>query len=300
MKESIINITSKVLSILPGINNIFINGKKEVMSIEEKDGVGNIVTSVDKQIEEYIKSNLSKLFPQAQIISEESADSCSNENEPKSSLKFVVDPLDGTTNYTNGWPHTVAIGVVNDNELVSGIIYDVLSNKVYTGMKGLGVTEQNINNLSEQNKVAIPAYSQATIKKAPISYDTPYGRDAFEITKEMNSELYHSGASLKTVGPISLDVLKTALGKENRPNDYNAATWHTEVRAWDLAAATCILRELGGDIIGKDGKPLTDETLSSPTARIAFIASGSEKLRMEMYEKYKSAEKRVDSRTNDR
>lgn len=114
----------------------------------------------------------------------------------------------------------------------------------------------------------------------------------------MTSELYNSGASLKTVGPISLDVLKTALGRENRPTDYNAATWHSEVRAWDLAAATCILRELGGEIIGKDGKPLSIQTLTSPSARIAFIASGSEPLRTALYEKYKLAEKTVNSSRN--
>lgn len=90
-----------------------------------------------------------------------------------------------------------------------------------------------------------------------------------------------------------MDVLKTALGKENRPNDYNLATWHMEVRAWDLIAATCILRELNGDIIGKDGKPLTTEVLTSPTEKIEFIASGNEKLRQELFSKYKI----VNSRT---
>ena len=89
-----------------------------------------------------------------------------------------------------------------------------------------------------------------------------------------------------------LDVLKTALGRENRQADYNQATWHSEVRAWDLAASTAILRELGGDIIGADGKPLSAEILSSPSAKIAFIASGSEDLRKAIYDKYKSAEKK--------
>ena len=127
-----------------------------------------------------------------------------------------MDPLDGTTNFTNNWPHTVSIGIIKDSELASGII-----------------------------------------------------------------------------GPISLDILKTALGKENRPNDFNAATWHTEVRAWDIAAATCILRELGGEIVGKDGKPLNINTLSNPNASIAFIASGSEKLIDELYTIYKFSEKKI-------
>ena len=86
-----------------------------------------------------------------------------------------------------------------------------------------------------------------------------------------------------------LDVLKTALGRENRPTDYNNAVWHTEVRAWDLAAATAILRELGGEIIGRDGKPLSIKTLTSPTEKISFIASGNHKMLENLYAIYKEA-----------
>lgn len=191
---------------------------------EEKSGIGNIVTYTDKNLENYLLKSLSDLFPDSQIISEESSENSQINN--KASLKFIIDPLDGTTNFTNGWPHSISIGIANNNQLVSGIIYDILSDIIYLGIK---------------------------------DYDTPYGSEAFKLTREMVTNLYLNGASLKTVGPISLDVLKTALGKENRPHDYNNAVWHTEVRAWDLAAATVILRELGGEVIGKDGKPLSRE-----------------------------------------
>lgn len=284
-------IASKVLSIMPGAKNI-LDGKEEGISIEQKEGVGNIVTSVDKRLEAYLSLNLQRMFPEALVISEESADEV--KDNPNAKLRFVVDPLDGTTNFTNGWPHAVAVGVVENNDLTAGVIYDVLSGKVYTGIKGVGVTECSIDDIKKQSKVLKPQYPHTAIKKAPISYDTPYGKQAYEVTREMASELYHAGASLKTVGPIALDVLKTALGRENRPTDYNAATWHSEVRAWDLAASTCILRELGGDIIGKDGRPLSIETLTSPSARIAFIATGSETLRQALYNHYKKAEKKVD------
>ena len=136
-------------------------------------------------------------------------------------------------------------------------------------------------------KVKQPIYNKSEIKKAVISYDVPYGNEAFKQTQEMCSKLYHKGASLKIVGPISLDILKMALGKENKPKDYNFATWHMEVRSWDLAAVTCILRELGGEIIGKYGTPLSIETLTSPSEKITFFASGNENLRNEIFKEYK-------------
>lgn len=269
-----------------------LEGNQEIQ-IEEKEGIGNIVTQVDLNVEEYIKSRLRTMFPQAQIIAEESADIV----EPENDLKFVVDPLDGTTNFSNGWPHTIAIGIVNKDELASGIIYDALSKKIYFSIKGEGVFELDANNIENVEKVIQPKYEKGNIKKSVIAHDTPYGLEAFEKTMLMYPELVKKGASTKTVGPISLDVLKTALGRENRPEDYNDAVWHMEVRAWDLCASTAILRELGGNIIGDNGKPLSIETLTSPSAKISFIASGNDKLRENLYNIY---QEKVGTKSKDR
>lgn len=278
---------SNILSIFAGVERI-VTDKPSDIQFDQKSGITNLVTQTDKQLDTYLTQCLNHLFPDAAVISEESSDS--TECNSKATLKFVVDPLDGTTNYTNNWPHTVSIGVIENNELIAGFIYDVFSSIVYVGQKNCGVFSIPVNRLDDElTPVKKPIYSQTEIKKAVISFDTPYSAEAFKTTLAMYSELYHSGASMKTVGPISLDVLKTALGKENRPHDYNHATWHTEVRAWDLCAATCILRELGGEIIStENGKPLSVEILSDVNARISFIACGSETLRYNLYEKFKN------------
>ena len=276
MKE----ILSKILPILVNAKEVL--NERDINS-EEKDGIGNIVTATDKKLDFLITDALKSSFPYAQIISEESSDDIKIEN--KTGLKFVVDPLGGTTNYTNGWPHTISIGIINNNELSGGIVYDVLSDKVYCGIKNHGVFYCDINDISNLKPVIKPNYKKENVKKSVISYDIPYGVEAFNSTLRMLSDLYNSGASLKTVGPTSLDLLKTALGEKNRPNDYNDANFHTEVRAWDLAGATAILRELGGEIYGKNGRPLSVEILSSPTDKIEFFASGNTKLLEELYEK---------------
>ena len=107
-------IISKILPIMLEIKNA-LNTKD--INYEEKVGISNFVTSVDNIIEKIIITKLQEFFPDAQIISEESAQNAiMNEN---SSLKFIIDPIDGTTNFTNGWPHTVAIGIIQDNKLAS-------------------------------------------------------------------------------------------------------------------------------------------------------------------------------------
>lgn len=127
-----------------------------------------------------------------------------------------------------------------------------------------------------------------TIKKSVICHDTPYGEESFKTTLKLYEELYKEKASIKTIGPISLDILKTALSRKNRPYDYEDAVWHMEVRVWDVAAATCILRELGGDLIDiQTGKAIKINKLTNPSVKIGFVASGSESLRNEIYSKYK-------------
>ena len=274
MKE----ILSKILPIMVKANEIL--NEKDI-SIEEKSGINNIVTSTDKKLDNLIRKYLKIEFPDSQIISEECAENFSIEY--KNEVLFIVDPLDGTTNYTNGWPYTISIGIINNNELYGGIIYEVLSGKIYCGINGHGVYYCYIHDISNLKPVIKPKYEKDNLKKSVISYDVPYGVDAFNSTLKIANDLYHSGVSLKTVGPTSLDLLKTALGKENRPTDYNDADFHTEVRSWDLAAGTAILRELGGEILGKNGKPLSVEILSSPLAKISFVASGNHKLLESLY-----------------
>ena len=245
------------------------------ISIEEKDGISNFVTTVDSELEKYFQLELKKAFPDSQIISEESANQINSSN---SELKFVVDPLDGTTNFTNGWPHVVSIGIVKNNDLIGGVIYDVLSKNIYFSSKGDGVYICSIHDIQNYKKIITPKYQKEIIKKAVIGFDNTYGKEAFEITKNIMSKLYYAGASLKIVAPMALDLLKVALGKENRPTDYYDAIWHTEVRSWDLCAATAMLRELGGEIIEIDGNPLSIDKLTSPNDKIFFIASGNKVL----------------------
>lgn len=289
-------IVIKVLSILPKTKKI-LNSRD--FTSEDKEGVANIVTSTDKKLEEYLKSTLLEMFPYSQVIAEESAEE--TKLEDNGGLKFIVDPLDGTTNYTNGWPHAVAIGIVNNNELSGGIIYDVIAKTVYSAIKDKGVYACNIDDIANLKSVVTPKHETEKIKKAVITFDTPaYSAEDFNITREMMTKLYLEGASLKVVGPIALDVTKTALGKENRSYDYANAVFHLGVRSWDLAASTAILRELGGEIIGIDGKPLSIETLTSPTEKIAFIASGNLRMLEELYEIYKQSEKQVKNITGNK
>ena len=117
-------IASKILSILPNTKKI-LEGKNNIVTIEDKDGIGNLVTSIDKKLEKYLTDNLIMLFPDSQVIGEENADKVERSN---CRLKFVIDPLDGTTNFTNE-------GIVNySNTVTRTITKKDLSKKMKRGL----------------------------------------------------------------------------------------------------------------------------------------------------------------------
>ena len=162
-------IVLKVLSILPKTKEIL--NIRDITS-EEKEGVANIVTSTDKKLEEYLKGTLSKMFPNSQVVAEESAEESKFEDD--SELKFIIDPLDGTTNFTNGWPHAIAIGIVNNNQLSGGILYDVIAGTVYSAIKDKGVYVCDIDDIANLKSVVKPKHETEKIKKSVITFDTPF------------------------------------------------------------------------------------------------------------------------------
>lgn len=289
------------LCIIPGVKSILDNAEK-ALSIETKDGVSNIVTNVDKALEDYITKSIKARYKNAAVIGEETSESLS-EADLQAPLKFVVDPLDGTTNYTNGWPHTVSIGIVYGDELVGGVVYDVLSDRVYFAQKGEGafvtqsgdilVTQALVEYFDDYRNIdrlaPMKPYEREykDIPRSVISTDQAYERDVNLEAQEYEDILYTMGASNKKVGPVSLDVVKTALGPQYRKGQYNHGVWHFQVRPWDLAGATCILRELGGEIIDKStGEPLAVDALTDPNRKIGFFASGSPELCQRLNEVY--------------
>lgn len=258
--------------------------KNRRLKINKKEGNGNIVTSTDILVNECINSMLIEKFPNAQIISEEK----NTIGKEDAKLKFIVDPIDGTSNFIKNWPCSVSIGVVNDNELVFGIILDIQKRYVYYAIKGKGAYMYNLSNPNKVTRLSCDENNVNEINQAIISYDFPYSQKALDDTQGIVKKLRIAGANLKTIGLISLEILKCGLGKKYRPNDYNDVCWHVEVRPWDVAAATCIVRELGCEVysLKNNGNLINCEELTNKEAKIAFVATKSEEMATSMYNYY--------------
>ena len=140
-----------VIEISKVAGNIIREGFGKQIKISYKTGDNNLVTEIDLESEKAIINYINKNFPDHNILSEESG---STDN--KGEYTWVIDPLDGTTNFAHGLPiFSVSIGIVKNNEILAGAVYDVMRDVIYTAEKGMGAFSNgkpiSVNNNSDLN-----------------------------------------------------------------------------------------------------------------------------------------------------
>jgi len=212
---------------------VLMEGYGNVRHIQKK-GVIDLVTEFDKRSEEVIISSIQQKFPEHAILAEESG-----RNNAISEYQWVIDPLDGTTNFAHGIPiFAVSIGLLKNNSPVVGVVYDPFRNELFSAALGEGAT---------LNNQPIHVSSQADLGHAVISTGFPYDLR----TNPRNNLAQFVQFQLRTqavrhLGSAALDCSWTAMG---RLDGY----WEFGIKLWDIGAGALIVREAGGRVTSIDG-----------------------------------------------
>lgn len=259
--------------VMSEINNLVLNMKKSNnMKIEEKTKA-NYVTPFDIAIEEFLRKRLRQILPGSNFIGEESGFSKDKfSNKTYEAYSWVVDPLDGTTNFLHNFPYAISIGLLEGHNQVLAIVLDEKDGIIYQAILGEGAYKLKLN---EEKATLIGVNKKSNINGSFICTDFPYGDEKKKVTLQMMEKLLKQGSSIKTIGPVSLDICRVADGSFD-------ASFHTEIRPWDIAAASLILKEAGGQFLKMDGKKLTKEDLLDSNCKLDYIATSSEKLNEDM------------------
>lgn len=214
----------------------FIAGERENFNIEvvEVKGKANFVSYVDKQAEEMIINQLRRLIPGSGFIAEEGTATSSDEK-----YKWIIDPLDGTTNFIHGLPpFAVSIALMEDEELVIGVVYEVTQKECFYAWKG---------SKAYLNGKEISVTSAATTSDALIATGFPYSAmdmlDPF-IVSMRHFMIYSHG--LRRFGSAATDLAYVAAGRFE-------AFYEHGLKPWDVAAGALILRQAGGKISDFNG-----------------------------------------------
>jgi len=201
-------------------------------------GPGNLVTEADKKSEEYIVQRLHALYPDHQILAEEGKGV-----ENPSAWKWVIDPLDGTTNFAHGFPaFCVSIGLEVDGEIKIGVVYDPVRSHLFSASHGKGAW---------LNGNVIQVSSVASLSKSLLV--TGFAYDARE--NEKNNFDHFIDFTLRShgvrrTGSAAIDLCYVALG-------WFDGYWELKLSPWDTAAGSLIVKESGGVVSNFKGEPFS-------------------------------------------
>jgi len=212
----------------------------DALEVAEK-GRNDFVTRVDQMAEEAIIEVIRDHYPDHAIIAEESG--ASGEH----SIQWIIDPLDGTTNYMHGFPvFSVSIAVMEDGELQHGVVYDPLRQEIFSASRGQG---------AQLDGRRIRVSKQATLKGALIATGFPYRTTEEHMDRylQMLRQVMIETAGVRRPGSAALDLCYLAAGRVD-------GFWELGLRKWDVAAGAMIIREAGGRVSDFRG---TDEFLDS-------------------------------------
>ena len=220
-----------------------IHGKREITY----KGDINLVTEMDRLSERTVVKTLLASFPGHGIMAEEET---MIQND--SGYMWIIDPLDGTTNYAHGYPcFSVSIALEHEGEIVVGVVYDPMRDELFSALKGAGAC---------LNNTTIHVSTVDTLIKSLLSTGFPYDR---KVSEKNNLDYFHdllmAAQEVRRDGSAALDLCYVASGRFD-------GFWELKLKPWDVAAGSLIVREAGGvisDFSGTRFSILDDEILAT-------------------------------------
>ncbi|MEZ5148300.1 MAG: inositol monophosphatase family protein [Bacteroidales bacterium] len=201
--------------------------------IEDK-GVNDFVTEVDKNSEKKLVAELQKILPEAGIIAEEGTD-----YERKDNYNWIIDPLDGTTNFIHGsQPYSISIGLMEKSRIVSGVVYEINLNECFYAWQKGG---------AYLNGHKISTSQAPMVKDALVATGFPYSNFS-RLDNYLDAFVYFMKNShgLRRLGSAAVDLAYVACGRYDAFFEYG-------LKPWDVAGGSIIVQEAGGIVADFSG-----------------------------------------------
>jgi myo-inositol-1(or 4)-monophosphatase len=216
-----------------GTGKILMKYLNKAHKIERKEDQG-IVTEADKAAENYLLKRIFKEYPQSSVLTEESG-----EFKKSGTWTWVIDPLDGTTNYAHGFPwFCVSIGLYDSGNAVAGVVYNPVSKEMFFAEKGKGAF---------LNGKRIRVSKTKNLKDALLGTGFYYSKGQTLIEEiEIFTRMNEAALGVRRPGAAALDLAYVACGRYD-------AFWERRLSSWDVAAGMLMVKEAGGKISNYSG-----------------------------------------------
>ncbi|BAT60044.1 inositol-1-monophosphatase [Variibacter gotjawalensis] len=210
-------------------------GEVEKLQVSLK-GPANFVSAADTRAEEILRKELGKSRPGYGFWGEEGG---LTEGDDKTHM-WVVDPLDGTTNFLHGIPQfAISIGLVRDGTVVAGVVYNPITDELFTAERGKGAF---------LNDYRLRVAGRKKLTDCVVACGLPHrGRGGLEEFRKEFAVVQEQVSGLRRFGAAALDLAWVAAGRLD-------LYWERNVQPWDVAAGMILVREAGGFVTDLDGK----------------------------------------------
>lgn len=212
--------------------------RKESLSFNdskiESKGLNDLVSYVDKQAEEQLVANLSQLLPEAGFITEEKTI-----NKKGETYNWIIDPLDGTTNFIHGLPtYSVSIALYEEDKPVLGVVYEINHGEMFYSYK---------NGPAFLNNKEIHVSKRNSLADCLLATGFPYYQfDKLDQYIRLFTDMLQRCHGLRRIGSAAVDLAYVACGRFDAFFEYN-------LNVWDIAAGAFIVQQAGGNILNFTG-----------------------------------------------
>ncbi|KAJ3327856.1 Inositol monophosphatase 2 [Blyttiomyces sp. JEL0837] len=215
----------------------------------KSNNASDIVTATDRAVESQVFADLRTKFPNHRFIGEESFDHGEVGSGLTDELTWVVDPVDGTTNFVHGLPFVaVSIALLKQKTPILGIVHNPILNELFTATLHNG---SHLNNIKLPHPRYLPLQSVPSLATAFLATEYGYERDQRLDSKldTLTSVLKSPARTVRSLGSAALEACYVAKGTFD-------SYWEAGVHMWDISAAAIILRESGGRLVNFDKQEL--------------------------------------------
>lgn len=252
------SLVEKIADVMRDCGKIMLQADRSGAFVDEKEGHANFVTTYDKKVQEELKKQLLTILPEAHFVGEEEI---ADENDSAESLKtgyaFIVDPIDGTTNFIKDYKNSaISVGLLKDGEPYIGCVYQPYLDEMFTAEKGKGAFCNG-----EPIHVSKQPLSNGIVLFGTAPYYEELNRPSFEKA----FSYFKQALDIRRSGSAAIDLCSIASGRAE-------LYFELKLSPWDYAAGCLIVTEAGGIVTTMEGAPLTFEKGCSVLARNASVS----------------------------
>ena len=229
-----------IVQVARDAGNVLVDRLGRALQVSNKGAI-DLVTEADLASEKLIIERIRSHYPRHAILAEESGASEDSGNPSAAEWKWIIDPLDGTTNYAHGYPcFCVSIGVERAGKLELGVVYDPMRNEMFAAERGQGAT---------LNERPVRVSKVDDLGRAMLCTGFPYNvHERPDFARDFTNFTMHAQA-VRRDGSAALDLAYIACGRFD-------GFWEDGLNPWDLAAGVLLIEEAGGRVTDFNGTTL--------------------------------------------